>query len=163
MRSLTLSWLLCCGSIWIACASSSGSSAHPTSSEAPLVVSGWTRGADTVIVASRGGLGDFFRKITYSRSAGTLSVEDSDPFAGEREQHPARVVRRSRALGPDDRRRVEAILGRVQPDAAALARRCAPGGCLWIERDDGARLEDDVSVRPALVELSRLFPELREY
>ena len=128
-----------------------------------MPLSGWTRDSDTVDVSARGGIGDLYRHIRYSRATGTLSVEDSDPFAGEGEQHPARVLRRSRILGLEDRKRVEAILGQVQPDGAARARRCAPGGCLSLELDGGDRLEDDATVRPLLGELSRYFPELRSY
>lgn len=174
MRFALCCFATCCGSLLLACEPGSRASTQPAPVTAPPPVSGsqspsgpaatgWTKDADTVVVGAQAGVGDFFRKIKYLRPSATLSVEDSDPFAGGREQHPARVIRRSRALGVEERRRVEEILGRVQPDAAALARRCAPGGCLWIERDDGERLEDGALVRPALTELSRFFPELREY
>lgn len=134
------------------------SGAGPTPS-----ASGWTAGAESVEVGAQGGIGDLFRHIRYSRSAGTLSVEDSDPFAAGREQHPARVVRRSIVLGRTERASVEATLARVQPDGAALARRCAPGGCTWLSRDGGDRLEDHATVSVVMSELSRFFPELRQY
>jgi hypothetical protein len=73
------------------------------------------------------------------------------------------VVRRSIVVGSSDRNAVEAILARVRPDGAALARRCAPGGCLWLVLDGDERMEDDATVRPALLDLSRFFPELRPY
>jgi hypothetical protein len=147
---------LCAGCLFLACASS-----RRSPSGVPL--RGWTRDSDTVDVSARGGIGDLHRHIRYSRATGTLSVEDSDPFAGAAEQHPARVLRLSRNLGLADRERVEALLERVQPDGAARAQRCAPGGCLWVELEGGDRLEDDATVRPLLQELSRYFPELRAY
>jgi len=58
---------------------------------------------------------------------------------------------------------VEKILARVNPDTDAFDRRCAPGGCSWISRDDDERIEDAPVVRETLVELSRWFPELRQY
>lgn len=150
---------LCC-----ACepASRSAGRASPASPAASSPT-GWTADAERLEVGARGGVGDFFRIIRYSRSAGTLSVDDSDPFAGGREQRPARVVRRSIAVGDRERNAVEAILALVRPDGAALARRCAPGGCLWLALDGGERLEDDATVRPVLLDLSHFFPELRPY
>ena len=64
------------------------------------------------------------------------------------------------------RRRVEDILASVRPDGDALARRCAPGGCVWLERvfayGRRDRLEDFKSVQPVLGDLTALFPEVRK-
>jgi hypothetical protein len=124
---------------------------------------GWTGGADVVEVGARGGHAALHRIIRYSRVSGTLTVDDSDPFASGQEKRTPRITRKSIRLDARDREAVERILASVLPDSAALDRRCFPGGCRWIELDGDDRLEDNDIAGRALAELSRFFPELRAY
>ena len=139
-------------------------SACGASHRGPNAPTGWTEDADTVEVGARGGTADFFRTIRYSRPQRTLSVEDSDPFAGEHEKHPAQVTRKKIVLSPEDTAKVEGILGRLRPSGESLDKQCFPGGCKWISLDgDDDRLEDDDLVTPVLNDLTGFFPGVRKY
>ena len=128
--------------------------------------SGWTAGAAVVEVGSVAGRADFRRLLRYTRANSRLEIEDSDPFATGQESPTPRVLKLGRTLSSEESRRVEEILANVRPDGDALARRCAPGGCLWLERifadGDRARLEDFKTVQGVLADLTGFFPEARK-
>ncbi len=154
-------------SLLLACAPERPQRAGQTSQAPVTVASGWTAGAALIEAGTVAGRADFRRLLRYTRASGSLELQDSDPFASGTESKTARVLNLSRVLSPEERQRVEAVLDRVQPDAAALERRCAPGGCVWLERvgADGTRqrLEHLESAQPVLRELSALFPEARQF
>ena len=124
----------------------------------------WTD-AVSLVASSQAGRPDFVRSLELDFETGVVRVHDSDPFATGQEASPPRVIDESIALSPAARDRLVRSLLALCPSAEAMARRCAPGGCMQLVVTDGAsrttRVEDASTVRAVMQQLSGFFPQLR--
>jgi hypothetical protein len=108
---------------------------------------------------------DFFRELDYDLTTGVLRVHDSDPFPDGTEQRPPRVIEASTTLAAESRDRVARALYALCPGAEAMARRCAPGGCvrLTVTERSGktTSIEDGATVSAVMGALITFFPQVR--
>lgn len=121
--------------------------------------------AVSLTASSQAGRADFRREFHYDLRTGALRVHDSDPFWTGKAEGSPRVIQESKTLTAEERDRVERALHALCPTPEALARRCAPGGCMQLSVEDASgkatRIEDAETVRAVMQQLAPHFPQLR--
>ncbi len=134
---------------------------EPTASCPP-----WEPSPRTLVARTNAGRGDFFREFHYEFASGVIRVHDSDPFAHGKEAKEPRVTKQEMTLEPSAKEELAAALVLICPDAAAMRRSCAPGGCarLIVTRGDATetKVEHGETVGRVMKLLEPHFPSLRK-
>jgi hypothetical protein len=114
------------------------------------------------VARDQAGHAEQYRELRYDGAKPAAEAHASSPLS--KGATTRRVVDRTRMLTRDEARAVEDELTRVCPDDAAMAARCAPGGCARLRVGPPGRettVEDAETVRKVMAPLERLFPELK--
>ncbi len=147
-----------------ASASSAPAAAAPNGRAAPCTP--WGNPGFSAYAFSVSGRADFKRELRFDDAKGIVSVHDSDPYAnasGKEEKTP-RVIDKTKTLTPEEHRALTVDLFQICPDTAAMAEKCAPGGCVHLEVTSEGKTVTVESVKTVGAVMRRLesyFPELR--
>jgi hypothetical protein len=123
----------------------------------------WPASPFRVVAKTSGPRGDDFRELAFDEATGIASVHDSDVFVDGQEVETPRVLQTSRTLTGAEREALRRGLARICPDAAALARTCAPGTCYDLRVTGGEttrHLQDPDTVIAVMALLQPFFPAL---
>lgn len=146
----------------------SADSTATESPSAPLAATtpcAFWKGAKSLVVHAGSGRGDDFREFRYDFVSGKVEVNDSDAFATGKEAEVPRVTKKSKILSADEKVRVEKGMVALCPTAEDMKRRCAPGGCAYLEVQGSvgtSTVEDSDAVWGVMKLLQPLFTEIRQ-
>jgi hypothetical protein len=124
----------------------------------------WPASSFKVVAKTSGPRGDEFRELDFDDATGVVAVHDSDVFVDGQEAQTPRVLQTRRTLTAEEHAALRRGLTRICPDAAALARTCAPGTCYDLVVTAGGtttHLQDADTVIAIMALLEPFFPALR--